>query len=272
MKLGQWLRQTESRFDTAGLSSARLDAQVLLSAQLDRPRAWLLAHEDQTLTSEQLTQLTDQVRRRLKREPIAYITGQKEFYGRTFQVTPDVLIPRPETEQLVSALIEKVETESYLLDIGTGSGCIALTLAVERPDLTIAACDKSLSALNVAKQNAAALSAEIKFFTCDLLNPIADGIDVIAANLPYVSARWAVSPETNFEPSSALFAANNGLACYDQLIPAAAEYFKRQNRPGQLFLEADPRQSRALKDLALKNDYSLDQLSDFVYRLGLSPG
>src|SRR5690554_2628057 len=122
MTISGWLEEAEGLFDRAGISSARLDAQLILVAALGQDRSWLLAHQDDRLESALVKELTAKVARRLKREPIAYLTNQVEFYGRTFYVDRRVLIPRPETEQLTEAALQHIANGQTVIDIGTGSG------------------------------------------------------------------------------------------------------------------------------------------------------
>ncbi|HVI69746.1 MAG TPA: peptide chain release factor N(5)-glutamine methyltransferase [Magnetospirillaceae bacterium] len=246
--IAEFLRQTTQTFDAAGITSARLDALVLMERALKHNKAWLLAHGEEIIAAEPLAGLQNDARRRANREPIAYITGQQEFYGRQFVVTPSVLIPRPETELLVDLLKTlPVPDNATLLDVGTGSGVLAITAASERPHLRVEACDISPTALDIATQNAERLGTNIHFFTSDLLVGAEHRYDIIIANLPYVAADWQRSPETDFEPELALFATKDGLDLVIKLIAAAPDYL---NTNGYLLLEADPRQFAAIKKVA----------------------
>src|SRR5688572_2629981 len=196
MTVGDFLQETEQKFTSAGITSARLDAQVLAAHFLERDKAWLLAHGDEHIQTNVFARLQVAVARREQREPIAYLVGHQEFYGRQFFVTPEVLIPRPETEALVSQLTGlNLPPGATVLDVGTGSGAIAVTAALEKPQLHVQACDISKPALAVAKKNARTLGANVHFFISNLLEQTAR-YDCIVANLPYVSPEWKVSPET----------------------------------------------------------------------------
>ncbi len=249
MTIEAWLHQTIQTFSTAGIATARLDAQVLLARALKQNKAWLLAHGADVIAPEPLASLENDVRRRANREPIAYISGTQEFYGRQFAVSPNVLIPRPETELLIDLLKTlPLPDNATLLDVGTGSGALAITARAELPHLRVDACDISQTALTVAEQNAERLgTADIHFFASNLLASAEHHYDVIVANLPYVSLDWERSPETAFEPELALFAKQDGLELIKKLIVAAPRYL---NKNGYLLLEADPRQVPTIKKAA----------------------
>lgn len=248
MTIEAWLRQTTQTFSAASITTARLDALVLLERALKQNKAWLLAHGDDIITPEALTGLQNDARRRANREPIAYITERQEFYGRQFIVSPQVLIPRPESELLIDLLKTlPLPDNATLLDVGTGSGALAITARAELPHLRVDACDISHPALSIAKQNAERLGQNIHFFTSDLLAAAEHHYDAIIANLPYVAADWQRSPETDFEPELALFAKNGGLELIKKLIVSAPTYL---NKNGYLLLEADPRQFAGIKKVA----------------------
>lgn len=264
--IAEFLRHTTQTFDAAGITSARLDTLVLLERALNHNKAWLLAHGDDAIAADKLTGLQNDVRRRANREPIAYITGRQEFYGRQFVVTPNVLIPRPESELLIDLLKTlPLPDNAALLDVGTGSGALAITAQAELPHVRTEACDISPAALAVAEQNAERLGVDIHFFTSDLLAGAEHHYDAIIANLPYVSPDWERSPETNFEPELALFAAANGLELIEKLIASAPQYL---NKDGYLLLEADPRQFAAIKKAA-EPTFSVVRSEGFVVVLKL---
>ena len=155
MTIGDWLRHATAMLAKAGIVSARLDALLLLGSELNQQKAWLLAHDDEPLTSAQQNDLDTQLTRRTTREPLAYILGIKEFYGHEFIVTPQVLIPRPETEAIIDLLSTLPLAEhATVADIGTGSGALAITLKLEHPALDVIATDINAQTLNVAKRNA----------------------------------------------------------------------------------------------------------------------
>lgn len=208
---------------------AKLDAEALLYTALGKNRAWLLAHADDEVPCETVNRLAEWVERRSFGEPIQYITGEAEFYGLPVRVNRDVLIPRPETEHLVEQAIELAGrfTHPRIVDVGTGSGAIAIALAHNLPNASVTAIDLSQGALNVARENALRNSVQerMRFLEGDLLGPVAgDQFEIIVANPPYVAERdrdlLAVEVR-DYEPQQALFAGEDGLTIYRRLIPAA---------------------------------------------------
>lgn len=228
------LRQGQQLLEDADISAPRLTAEVLLMRATGHDRAWLYAHSTDELSELWWIHYGRYLHQRLQGEPSQYITGHQEFYGRDFRVTPAVLIPRPETEGLVEAVLARANAATApvtVLDIGTGSGAIAITLALETKTRVIAS-DISLPALAVAQQNARALQAQVQFAACDLGSAFAGAVfDLIVSNPPYVAERDrpTLQPEVrDHEPALALFAGDDGLALYRRLIPEAA----RLLRPG----------------------------------------
>lgn len=238
--------------------SARRDAETLMLHLLSLPRASLLAHPARELDPEQLRRYDSLLRRRLRHEPIQYITGVQEFFGLPFHVTPAVLIPRPETEHLVEAVLQRLPHDQPLTiaDVGTGSGAIAIALATHLPGAHLLALDLSPAALEVAQSNAAVLNVagRIRFELSDLLDsPAAQDhrelFDAIVSNPPYVPASDAheLHPQVrDYEPSTALFAGEDGLAIYRRLIPQAREHLRSG---GLLALEIGHGQSNAIRAL-----------------------
>jgi release factor glutamine methyltransferase len=195
--------------------SPRLDAEVLLARALDLPRSYLIAHPDDVLDDASLSRYFRAVGRRREGVPLSYITGEKEFWSLSLAVGPGVLVPRPETELLVElALREIPRCEEYsVLDLGTGSGAIAIALASERPHCHIVASDISAAALAVARRNAARHGlANIEFLEGDWTSPVVDRVfDLVVANPPYVRAGDPALDELRFEPQRALTAGCDGL-------------------------------------------------------------
>ena len=223
------LLQGQQLLEQANVGEARLTAEVLLMRATGHERAWLYAHGNDDLIEVWWIHYGRYLHQRIKGEPTQYITGRQEFYGREFRVTPDVLIPRPETEHLVEAtLARRAET---ILDIGTGSGAIAVTLALETT-ARVTASDVSPAALRVARQNADALGARVDFVACDLGAALADGsFDLVVSNPPYIAGRDRTSLQAevrDHEPALALFGGEDGLAVYQRLVPEA----RRLLRPG----------------------------------------
>ncbi|HVF78209.1 MAG TPA: peptide chain release factor N(5)-glutamine methyltransferase [Solirubrobacteraceae bacterium] len=210
----------------AGSGTARLDAELLLAAVLDIDRTALFLDPSREVTGTAVRAFQDAVRRRSAgREPVAYITGKRGFRHIELAVDARVLVPRPETELLVEVAVELVAQGARVVDIGTGSGAIALALASERPDLDVVATDISADALSVARANADRLGlGGVVFFHGDLLAGV-ERADAVLSNPPYVEERQRASlqPEiTRHEPPGALFAGEDGLDVIRRLVPAAA--------------------------------------------------
>jgi release factor glutamine methyltransferase len=231
---------------------ARLDAETLLLHLLGRNKAWLMAHANEDVSDEVCCRYMKVIERRFHGEPIQYITGECEFYGLPFRITRDVLIPRPETEHLVERAIELAANFEHprILDVGTGSGAIAVALAHALPGAHIAACDVSPASLAIAKQNAARNQVPIRFLQGDLLDPVTgESFDLVVSNPPYVSLadRDTLSVEVrDHEPPLALFASDDGLAVYRRLIPAA---FRSLVPGGHIVLEIGFGQENAVRAL-----------------------
>jgi len=234
---------------------ARRDADVLLMHTRKKSRAWLMAHGDELLSDELFLSYTELLERRRRGEPIQYITGETEFYGLPFRVTPEVLIPRPETEHLVEKVIELAARfeQPRIVDVGTGSGAIAVALAHEWLSAVITAIDLSRSALAIARENAKRNEVDLRFLDGDLLAPVAgECFEIVVSNPPYVPSgdRATLSVEVReYEPALALFAGDDGLDVYCRLIPAA---FGALVPGGYVALEIGYGQSKAITELLAK--------------------
>ena len=214
--------------------TASLDAELLLLHTLSVPRTTLYAYPSRLLSESEQAAFVAAVERRLRLEPIQYITGSQEFYGLPFEVTPDVLIPRPETELLVEAALERLPCDRPLriADVGTGSGAIAVALASRLPLAHLVATDLSAEALSIARRNAKAHGVEdrVSFFRGDLLTDLplnGPVFDAILSNPPYVPLKdkYSLHPQVrDFEPQQALFAGPEGLDVYRQLLPQAWQH------------------------------------------------
>jgi release factor glutamine methyltransferase len=207
----------------AGCDTPRLDAEVLLAAAMGVDRAVLIADPGRGLSPEEAGVFRDFARRRTQREPVAYILGRKGFRRLELEVDSRVLIPRPETEHVVEAALT-LPQGARVVDIGTGSGAIALALADERPDLRVVGTDVSDDALAVARANAARLGLAVEFVEADLLTGVAGPIDAVVSNPPYVREGERLAPElTQYEPDIALYGGgDDGLEIYRRLVPAVA--------------------------------------------------
>ena len=240
------------------LDEARRDAAVLARSVL----GWTTAQWASLLRDDAPDNLMERLEplatRRSRHEPVAYITGTREFFGRPFQVTPSVLIPRPETEGIIDEALAVLRARDavsnpLIVDVGTGSGCIAITLALEWPGARIIATDISAETLNVAKANAAALGAPVVEFSLvgsgQFLPPSIGGADLIVSNPPYVAERDRASLSRDvrdFEPAAALFAGDDGLAVIRTLVPEAA---KRLATGAALIVEIGAGQADAVSEI-----------------------
>lgn len=258
----EWLERARGELKGAGVGSAGLDAELILADVLGIERSFLHSHGEKVLDKEELKRADGGLDRRKKREPLAYITGWKEFYGRKFTVTPEVLIPRPETEELINVVKRLgLGEEVQAVDVGTGSGVIGITLKLEFPKWNVIITDKGAMALKNALRNAQELGAEVLGVQDDLLSAETHKYDLITANLPYVDKGWAVDKETEFEPEMALFAADGGLELIKKLLLQGKERLKPN---GYIVLEADTRQRQQIVQFAEENGYELIDSSGLI--------
>jgi release factor glutamine methyltransferase len=246
----------------AGFSpqDAAIDAEVLARYVLGWDRATLLTRGGERASAEFFAEYDAALRRRLAREPVAYITGHREFWGLDFEVTRDVLIPRPETELIVEAALEIVERSrpARLLDVGTGSGCLAVSLATELPRARVVATDIASAALAVAARNARRhdVAARIQFLRAHLLEPFREGFDMIVSNPPYVPAGAELPVDVAaHEPSTALYAGEDGLDALRGLIGGAAAHLLQD---GALVVEFGFGQAESVSALARAAEWRVD--------------
>lgn len=226
-----------------------LENRILLCHALHLPRVALITQSERVLTDAEAAQVTALVQRRLDGEPIAYITGEREFFGLSFKVTPAVLIPRPDTELIVELALERAAPHSRLLDMGTGSGAIAVAVASNRPDLDVTALDVSEAALAIASENAASNAARLRFLQSDWFAAVGDErFGVIASNPPYIVAgdRHLAEGDLRFEPIDALTDHGDGLAALRTIIDGAPQHLEPG---GWLLLEHGYDQAAAVRAL-----------------------
>ncbi len=254
------IRWSTDQFRVQEIDSPCLTAEMLLAHTLGVERITLLTHPDLPLTADACSRFEALVRRRLNREPVAYIIGTKEFWGLSLLTTPDVLIPRPDTERLVEAVLEVLPSSTEngclrILDLGTGSGAIAVALASERPNHRYIAMDRSLTALRVAKANARRHHVDpiVCFFQGEWMTAVAEHrpvFDVIISNPPYISEdEWpTLAPEVRcFEPEAALRGGADGIDAYCWIL---ADAWRRLRPGGYVFLEMGYRQRRDIEAVA----------------------
>jgi release factor glutamine methyltransferase len=237
------LRSAAERLELHHVSNARLTAELVLAHVLSEEREYLYAHDDRVLSEQELQMLEDRLYDRISGVPLQYIVGRQEFYGRYFRVNPAVLIPRPETEYIIEAVLELQGTRGLpprplsIIDVGTGSGCIAVTLALELPGTIVFAGDVSFEALLVARENAATLGAPVRFVCMDVLDALQTRFEFIVSNPPYVR-RGELSrlqrEVREHEPHVALFSPEDELAIYRRLVVGAEEML---NSGGHIIME-----------------------------------
>jgi len=247
------LEVAQQQLKAANIPSWQLDAKLLLCDVLDVDKSYLLAHDDQKLTTGQRKQFEGYLQRRLDREPVCYITNMLEFYGIEFYVDNRVLSPRVETELVAEQAIKEAPGGSKLIDLGTGSGAIAIAIAKHRPDLRITATEVSPEAIDVARLNAENILGKdhkINFIEADIWNGVEGSFETVVTNLPYVSEDYKprMKPEVQKEPQIALFGGpGDGLDLYRRFYTDLPEHIK----PGSyVYHESDPWQHEALIELA----------------------
>jgi len=270
MTANDWLKKAKKRVSA-------LDAELMILMAFrgkwpeDADRSYLAAHGDEEVSLDDLKYLTEMLVRRIKKEPMAYILGEKEFYGRWFWVTPEVLIPRPETESLIDLIKElELPKQPRFLEIGTGSGCIAITLALEYPQAKVMATDISEDALDIASENDVVHEGRIELIRADLIADLAKALqeelefDVVVANLPYVDPEWEwLDKEAlGYEPQTALYVAeNNGLGLYRRMFEEL-----KMIKAKYVVVEADPCQHEELKKIAEKVGWECEKVLGYGLR------
>jgi len=254
--LAEAINNAATLLSTAGITNARLDAEVLLSHIILKDRVWLITHRDDVLDDNHQREFADVIRRRTRREPLQHIIGNQEFWGLEFIVSPDVLIPRPETEFIIEAALAIVQdrnTPVRIIDLCTGSGCIAVSLAKELTAARVIATDASEKAIAAALENTRrhGVSERIRFLLGDLFEPLEEldirgQIDIIVSNPPYVQAGdlSTLQPEVrDYEPEMALIAGPGGTEIATRIIQLAPVYLKKN---GTLIMEMGLGQAEAL--------------------------
>ena len=228
---------------------ALLDARILLAHALQLSRVQLITQSERTLTAEETRRVSTLFQRRISGEPIAYIVGEREFFGLMLHTTPDVLIPRPETELLVELALDRLRASGSVLDMGTGSGAIAIALAHARPDASVTALDVSEAALAIARRNASRHHANIRFLQSDWYDALtSERFDIIVANPPYIVADdpHLSQGDLRFEPVDALTDHADGLSALRTIIAGASAHLASG---GFLLMEHGYDQAPAVRDL-----------------------
>jgi len=267
MTLNEWLVPAMVKLRDAGVDSPRRDCLVLLEDTIQKDRAWVVAHPEYELDQKVIQTLDKLIARRTNREPLAYIRGRAWFYGRFFKVNPNVLIPRPESENFIE-LLKDIEPRK-IIDIGTGSGALAITAKFELPGSEIIATDTSSAALAIAQKNAANHNTDIQFVSGDLIDALSDEQlkdSVVIANLPYVPGNLITSPEIIQEPPEALFSGEDGLRHYRNFWRQIAE---RSQKPRYILTESLESQHHTQEKLALEAGYKLNKTDVLIQQFSL---
>lgn len=278
MKIEDWLKNQQMKLSRNDIITSRLDVELILAHALNVNRTFLHAHPDKILKKQTVFHANNFINRRLRRIPLAYILGQKEFYGRNFVVNPHTLVPRPESEANIDLFKKIIQDQDVLLDVGTGSGILAITCALEATknhrNTRIFASDISTKALEVAQLNAVNKKVDISFLNSNLLSEIPqeilNQITVITANLPYVDKDWIDQKQPNelhHEPHDALYAQQNGL----ELIYKLITQIKEMSHLKYLILEADPEQHQAIIDFGGNHNLSLVKIDNYCILLKITP-
>ncbi|MCH2513380.1 MAG: peptide chain release factor N(5)-glutamine methyltransferase [Chloroflexi bacterium] len=253
------IQDTHKKLESAGIPDARLEAEVLVMNVMRMARQSIFAEQETEVTGQQQAALDEFLERRYSREPLAYILGQREFYGINVVLTPAVLIPRPETEGLVEqalfmALMGMESTELTIADVGTGSGAIAINLAIHLPSAKIYAVDVQDAVLDVAAYNVRVhgVADRVNLAIGDLLDAVPEPVDLIVANLPYIPTDRipTLQPEVQQEPVLALDGGPDGLDLVRRLLIQAED---KLNSHGIILLEIDPDQIPVVQELALQH-------------------
>ena len=253
--IGELIKLSAGYLEEKGCSSARLDAELLLAHVLELDRLDLYLNFDKPLDNREVSEYRSLIGRRGQRIPVAYLTGVKEFYSLPFKVTPAVLIPRPETEFIIDKILELVEPDEpvKILEIGTGSGAIAIALACQDPNFSITATDISREALDIAKNNAANLEVchQISFVEADLFTNVEGKFEIICSNPPYIPSDElsGLAPELFEEPRLALDGGSDGLCFYNKILEQASSYLEN---PGFVVLEIGWNQAETVRKLGVQ--------------------
>lgn len=275
--ISQWLKTASLQLTSAGLTSARLDSQLLIEHVLKMDRATQLANLDKQITPSQLAKLNILLKRRAKHEPIAYLCNKVDFYVRIFYIDSSVLVPRPESETMITQLKHifiqnnthfknqfnpKISTPDVLIaDLGCGSGALGITAALELPKTHVDLIDISTEALKTAKTNVDIFTIDVNLIKSDLLTDCPKDYNIVLANLPYVPDDMKINKAAKYEPGLALYGGQDGLDLYRRL---SQQLQSKSIRPLYLLIEAFPFQHQELTKIFAKSDYRLTTAVDFI--------
>lgn len=273
MKVDKWLADATKTLVHAGIGTARLDCLVLLEDVTGKDRGYLLAHPESLITSGELSKLTNLLNMRSTHQPLAYVRGKTEFYGRNFIITPAVLEPRPESETMIDLLKKHVTTPSTklndkyldkklkLADVGSGSGVLGITAKLELPNLHVDLLDIDNSALKISKSNVDLFTLSINTFISDLLANTSQDYDILLCNLPYVPDDFKINQAATMEPKIAIFGGHDGLDLYRKLFE---QIENRLQIPLLILTESLPPQHVVLSTIASNAGYELIDSEDFI--------
>jgi release factor glutamine methyltransferase len=266
LSVGDWLRSATQQLTHSGIDTARLDSLVLLSDILGDDRSVVLAHLDRPLDPSDVCELNNAIQRRSSHVPLAYIRGKAAFYGREFAITPDVLVPRPESEAILELLLThpalrslRDHDELSIADVGTGSGALAITAKLSLPHAMVYATDIDPICLEVAERNAKAYDARVQFTQGNLVEPLGAELAkrggwILLCNLPYVPVGFPINRAASHEPALALFAGHDGLDAYRELF---GQIGILEQPPYALITESLPQQHHQLTEIASQYNYKV---------------
>ncbi len=253
--INDWLNKSEKILRDSNISSSRLDCLMLLEFVLQKTRVHILSEMGYELNQDDLKKLDDFLLLRKDRLPIAYITGSVNFFRKDFFVNQDVLIPRPETEEIISQTLKlNLKNISRIADIGCGSGCIGISLALELPDKKVDLYDLDQKALDVAKINCSRYNLKLKLTKSNLLAKLEDNYDLIVCNLPYVPIDLNVSSEVSYEPKTAVFSGKDGMALYRKFWTQVNEL---KSKPVYIITESLIFQHDLMENIAKEYSYNI---------------
>lgn len=277
MTVQHWLQSATARLSKSGIGTARLDCLVLLEDATGKSRAHILAHPEMDLTDKEQNVLERALSQRSKHIPLSYIRGKTEFYGREFIVNNYVLEPRPESETMIDLLKDFTsvnnEHTGQVIDVGTGSGALAITAKLEHPNVKVIGIDIDDHCIDVASKNAKLHNVDINFVRGNLLDslptliPLTDGT-IIIANLPYVPKSYRINESAAYEPRHAIFGGSDGLDLYRQMF---AQITLFDAAPLAILTESLPFQHKVLRDIAQIHHFNLIKEVDFIQVFGSQP-
>jgi release factor glutamine methyltransferase len=263
MEICTWLKNAEKVLAGVGIRTARLDALVLLEDVTGHDRAWLLARPEHELSPDEQALLTKLLNQRAEHQPLAYVRGKTEFYGRTFVITPAVLEPRPESETMIDLLkrLPNLPTEPRIADVGAGSGALGITAKLELPTAHVELLEIDPPAIKIAQKNVDKYTTNVPVIRSDLLGSSSQNNNVLLCNLPYVPDSYTINSAALREPKIAIFGGQDGLDLYRKLFD---QIKKLSAQPLFILTESLPPQHEILASIATKADYQPAQIDDFI--------